>query len=195
MQLLRDHSQITDHSNVIKITGSKFLGDSCELSLEPTVGTLEEMLPTVIGSMPLQTRVSLCLQLLTGLQMVHNAGRWHRGIAPGNIFCTRKGEDIVLKLGLIGHISTTTFAPPEDALSQSVHGVTHMLKADTFAAACILSMLISGHHILGMDCDDQLQNIAAMSMINASILQRVTVSFEAHNLACAGYAAQATAHH
>lgn len=165
---------------MIKIIDSRDQGDSGELILEPTAGKLQEMLPE-IHTASLQIRMSLCLQLLTGVKVMHSAGICHLSISPGNVFCVRTSHPpFLLKLGLTGRSSDPAFAPPGDASLPPHRIVAQQPARDMFGSACVLSMLISGHHIFGMDHDEQLQNIATGSMVNAPLLE--CVSLEAHDL-------------
>lgn len=178
MRTLKAHSQIPEHLQLIKIIASEFEGDVGVLSLEQTAGTLHELLPMIHKS-KVDNRLDLCLQLLTGLQVVHTAGRCHLGIEPGNIFFAgAKPDFFVLKLGLVGQAGVPTFSPPTDSTEHLT--LAQLAATDIFACACVISLLVSGHHLFGMDAQEQLQNISTGTMTNISLLKRT--SYEAYDL-------------
>lgn len=177
IRVVHNHSQLPESAPIIQIIDTQFMGDLGEFSLEPTYNTLQAMLPEILSSESLQTRVDLCYQLLIGLQILHNAGRPHSSIDPGNIFCVRRENynSLLLKLGLVGLPSVPTFELVETAPTSKHLNVARLSANDIFSSACVISILISGHHLFGMDHDDQLQNILTGSMIHVSLLERVSL--------------------
>jgi len=119
----------------------------------------------------------ICLQLLSGLRAVHYAGVIHHAIQPTNIFYCNNETGFRLMIGVSGS-SVASALQEEDVFTSDT--LSSGAAADIFAAGCVISLIVSGHHIFGLQSKDQNQNISRRSLWNAAGLQRV--SYEAFDL-------------
>ena len=186
LTVFSEHSRIPLHHNVMQITKTAVEdGDIGVIYVEPVDGMLidllqlihvEKVIPSVYQTAA-SFQLDMCSQLLSGLRAVHCAGIVHHAIHPRNIFYCKAEAGFRLMLGVSGRSVASTLQEvgvftPDDSRSGAA--------ADIFAAGCMLSLVVSGQHIFGLQSEDQLQNIASRLLWNAAHLKRV--SHEAFDL-------------
>lgn len=96
----------------------------------------------------------MCSQLLSGLRAVHYAGIVHQAIQPMNTFYCEAENGFRLMLGVSG-LSVASTLQEEGVFTSD--GSRSGTAADIFAAGCILSLIVSGQHIFGLQSEDQLR--------------------------------------
>ena len=181
-----EHSRVPSHCNVMRITESVMEGGEVGvIRVEPVDGKLTELLRRIHSDRLKPSayltiasfRLELCSQLLSGLQAVHRAGIVHHAIQPSNIFYCEAEAGIRLMLGVSGCAVASTLQDEGVFTSGNSRPGS---AGDVFAAGCVISLVISGQHIFGIQSNDQLQNIAHGLLANAADLKRV--SHEAFDL-------------
>jgi len=181
-----EHNRIPPHCNVMRITETVVESvDVGVICMETADGKLPELLLRIHGdnfkpsaySTSACFRLDLCMQLLYGVQAVHRAGIVHHAIQPSNIFYCEVEAGFRLKLGASGcAVASTLHEGGVFTAGDSRIGAA----GDVFAAGCVISLLVSGQHIFGLENDDQLQNITHGLLANAAELKHV--SYEAFDL-------------
>jgi tetratricopeptide (TPR) repeat protein len=103
------------------------------------------------GSLALERKVDIIIQLLDGLACAHQAGIVHRDIKPANIFLTVDGTVKIMDFGVARFtMSSTTgtgavmgtadYMSPEQVQGAKVDG-----RTDLWSAGCVLYQLLTGH--------------------------------------------------
>jgi len=186
LTVFSEHSRVPSHRNVIQIIKTTVTdGDIGVIHVEPVNGTLIDLLtlvhvqkdiPSSYGTVA-SFQQDICLQLLSGLRAVHYAGVIHHAIQPTNIFYCNNETGFRSMIGVSGS-SVASALQEEDVFTSDT--LSSGAAADIFAAGCVISLIVSGHHIFGLQSKDQNQNISRRSLWNAAGLQRV--SYEAFDL-------------
>src|SRR5215510_6008592 len=100
--------------------------------------------------MPLERKVAIMVQVLTGLAHAHQAGIVHRDIKPANIFLNNDGSVKIMDFGVArlttasmtgtGNIvGTADYMSPEQVKGAKVDG-----RSDLFSVGCMLFELLAG---------------------------------------------------
>jgi len=128
--------------------------DGLLYSVEPFVksGSLEELLKG--GELPLDEALSYGLQLLSSLQVMHEAGHYHLNLRPSNLFVNE--NDFGLKQLIVSGVgshhffdfkaatSGETLAHPLYLIPELVQGATADARSDLYAFGSLLYEMVTG---------------------------------------------------
>ncbi len=108
------------------------------------------------GPMPLERVVTLMVQVLRGLELLHNAGVVHRDVKPANVFVCRNDVVKLLDLGIAKHVDgcasaaltcagsvlgTAQYMAPEQLLGRCLDP-----RADLYSVALVIFEALAGQH-------------------------------------------------
>jgi hypothetical protein len=142
-------------------------------------GTMLDLLPSLYV-LPMWTRKDLCLQLLKGVGAFHSAGFVHHNVTPSNVFYSSllDPDHYIVKVGPVGVRSSS---PPDPSAGlfypQRTWDRPPSPLSDLFAVGCIISMVVCGHHIFGLEYRDQEVNWKEEKLFNSILLQKESMEF------------------
>ena len=183
-EIFAAQQEIPEHDNIVRILSCEINGNEGSLMLEPTGGRLEALISLLFSSQPnthvysFDMRLRWCHQLLLAIRKVH-LYRVHGNIDTMNIFYTSSlDRSITVKLGPVAdrkclsriYHSRNIFytSLPSSSLALDT-------GADIAAAGCILSLLLCGHHIYGLESVDQCSNMEHRILFNKSKIKDMSV--------------------
>jgi serine/threonine protein kinase len=170
--IFRVQSRVPSRENIINIVSSEIVGGEGFLNIEPSCGNLEDLVARAFGGgdsandsryRSFHWRLDWCLQLLPAIKVLHACGVAHGKIVPTNIFfILAEDGGVLIKLGVIANRNVPSLTGPSPSCAfypSSSHSKQMNPRSNIFAAGCITSMILSGHHIFGLHLDDQLRNV------------------------------------
>jgi eukaryotic-like serine/threonine-protein kinase len=180
------------HPNLIRVTdfGWTHTGQPYLVSEKLTGETLQERLGRNAAFAPREA-VDLGLQLLSGLERVHEARLVHRDVKPANIFLARANGEVVLKLldfgiakildsadGSFGRaaataegmvVGTPAYLAPEQVLGMPVDA-----RTDLYATGGVLFRMLTGRMTFVANSPEELV-IAQVKTVPERVSKFVTV--------------------
>mmetsp|Transcript_9651 Transcript_9651/g.16408 ORF Transcript_9651/g.16408 Transcript_9651/m.16408 type:complete len:260 (+) Transcript_9651:3-782(+) len=120
-------------------------------------------------------RLKVCRQLILGLSAVHQSGSTHNDLHPRNVFYISK-PSFCIKLGLVRHIRSLEYT--DHCFEEVTTDKTYQLgvaKCDVFSAGCVISLMLSGRHVFGLDASDESVNIQSRTLANARCIEQSSV--------------------
>jgi serine/threonine protein kinase len=113
-------------------------------------GSLEERLKTQ-GPLDVETAVSVCTAVSTGLDALHQAGLIHRDVKPGNILLDEQGTAYIADFGLAkdreGSVLTKagqTLGSMDYMAPEQIRGEEVTAATDVYALGCVMYECMCG---------------------------------------------------
>jgi serine/threonine protein kinase len=92
--------RLDGHANLVSVTDFAEANGTAYLVMSYIDGvSLRQHLANCGGRVPYQTAVDLLMPVMDALRWIHGHGVLHRGISPGNIMITRRGQVKVVDFG------------------------------------------------------------------------------------------------
>lgn len=143
---------ILKHLNIMDVIDFGVEDDRHYLVAEYIDGPNLETMIKHTGQIPLNVALSVIIQILRGLEHIHNNGVIHRDLKPENIMFTRDG---IAKLTDFG-VAQAAHLPPDPTLDRDIVGTPHFMspeqargekidqRSDLFSTGVILYELLVG---------------------------------------------------
>ncbi|SEH08995.1 protein kinase domain-containing protein [Candidatus Venteria ishoeyi] len=142
------------HRNIVRVARFFRANNTAYIVMDYEEGeTLSSMLAASGETATEEEIQTIIMPLLTGLEVVHDAGYYHRDIKPGNIYLRKNSYEPVLidfgaaryALGSQSRTITSIVTPGYAALEQYGSKTSQGAYTDIYGLGAVLYRLISGH--------------------------------------------------
>ena len=146
LQLEFQNLQSLSHPNIVRVHEFDRDGDVAFFTMELLTGALLSRVLSARNSIALPRPQALAIIRDVGaaLAYAHGRGVVHGDVNPQNIFITNEGELRVLDFGAASKLAPV--ATPGYASCQVLEGQRPDARDDLFAFACVVYVLLTGHH-------------------------------------------------
>jgi serine/threonine protein kinase len=171
------YESISKHDNIAQL---EYDGQGETIRIAGVNGTILDLLPSLYA-LPMRTRKDMCLHLLKGVDAFHSAGFVHYNVTPSNVFY-RSLLDPGHYIIKVGPVDVRSSPPPDPSAGlfypQRTWDRPTNPQSDLFAVGCIISMVVCGHHIFGLEYKDQIVNWKEKNLFNSLLLQKESMEFD-----------------
>ncbi|AZL89921.1 serine/threonine-protein kinase [Megavirus baoshan] len=144
-----------NHDNINKLEGLyyDYYGKKLYLALELMDDTL--LYRVFIDGISEELKISYILQLLSGLEYLHNQNIMHRDLSPSNILLS-ENRLVISDFGmsryfpdknLIADFSKSIYSPLYRPIEVYLKKIPFNQKSDIWACGCIIGFILTGQHI------------------------------------------------